>query len=160
WDRTFVSQFDRHSPFSLWDWGQYHARGIPDLAWLRKVLTGVVVIASAAFAFVPRGESPLQLAALTGGLLMGFAVVWILWVYLYIRWSMPFVACAVLAPTALTRSEVPAWLPRAGADRRTVLAGVGAVALLLVSWTLLHFSAWNRILITDVPVYEGYGRAM
>jgi len=35
WDRTFVSQFDRHSPFSLWDWGQYHARGIPDLAWLR-----------------------------------------------------------------------------------------------------------------------------
>ncbi len=160
WDRTFVSQFDRHSPFSLWDWGQYHARGIPDLAWLRKVLTAVVVIAAVVFAFVPKRKSPLQLAALTGALLIGFEFVLIHWFYLYIPWFLPFVAFAVLAPAALTRSEVPAWLPREATERRTVLAAAGAVVLLLVSWTLLHFSIWNRIVITDVPVYEGYGRAM
>src|SRR5205814_1355888 len=32
-DRTIKIQIDRHSPFSLWDWGQYHARGLPDLKW-------------------------------------------------------------------------------------------------------------------------------
>jgi uncharacterized membrane protein len=160
WDRTFVSQFDRHSPFSLWDWGQYHARGIPDLAWLRKVLTAVVVIAAVAFAFVPKRKSPLQLAALTGALLIGFEFVLIHWFYLYIPWFLPFVAFAVLAPAALTRSVGPALLPREATERRAVLVGVGAVVLLLVSWTLLHFSVWNRIVITDVPVYEGYGRAM
>ena len=30
-DRTLGYQLDRDSPFSPWDWGQYHARGIPDL---------------------------------------------------------------------------------------------------------------------------------
>ncbi len=29
YDRTFPVQIGRHSPFSLWDWGQYHAKGIP-----------------------------------------------------------------------------------------------------------------------------------
>ena len=28
WDRTLAFQLDRESPFSLWGWGQYHARGI------------------------------------------------------------------------------------------------------------------------------------
>ena len=32
WDRTIAFQLGRDSPFSIWDWGQYHARGIPDLA--------------------------------------------------------------------------------------------------------------------------------
>ena len=31
WDRTLGWQLGRESPFSIWDWGQYHARGIPDL---------------------------------------------------------------------------------------------------------------------------------
>src|SRR4029453_2286886 len=31
WDRTLGWQLGRQSPFSIWDWGQYHARGIPDL---------------------------------------------------------------------------------------------------------------------------------
>src|SRR4029079_17896232 len=86
WNRTFVSQFDRHSPFSLWDWGQYHARGIPDLAWLRKVLTLVVAVGAVVLAFVPRRKSPLQLAALTSALLIAFEVVLIHWFYLYIPW--------------------------------------------------------------------------
>ena len=37
-DRTFDYQFGRDSPFSPWDWGQYHARGIPDLSAFQVVL--------------------------------------------------------------------------------------------------------------------------
>ena len=35
---TFGYQFGRSSPFSLWDWRQYHAKGLPDLHWVQRVL--------------------------------------------------------------------------------------------------------------------------
>ena len=38
YDRTIGWQVGRESPFSLWDWGQYHARGIPDLHLVQHVL--------------------------------------------------------------------------------------------------------------------------
>ena len=38
--RTFGYQFGRDSPFSLWDWRQYHARGLPDLHWVQRALAG------------------------------------------------------------------------------------------------------------------------
>ena len=47
--------------------------------------------------FLPRRKSPLQLAALTGALLIAFEVVMTHWHYLYIPWFFPFVAVAVLA---------------------------------------------------------------
>jgi hypothetical protein len=96
WDRTIPTQVDRHSPFSLWDWRQYHA-GLPDLAWLQKVLQALLVAGAAAAAFLPRRKSPLQLAALTGALLIGFELVLTHWFYLYLPWSFGFVAYAVLA---------------------------------------------------------------
>jgi hypothetical protein len=96
--RTIESQIDRSSPFSLWDWRQYHARGLPDLHLLQKILEGVVVAAAAAFAFVPRRKSPLQLAALTAVLLIGFEIVLTHWFYLYIPWFFAFSAFALLAP--------------------------------------------------------------
>ena len=34
WERTIGFQSGRDSPFSIWGWGQYHARGIPDLGFL------------------------------------------------------------------------------------------------------------------------------
>jgi hypothetical protein len=98
YDRTIKSQIDRHSPFSLWDWKQYYARGLPDLHWLQKILEGVVVAAALAFAFFPRLKSPLQLAALTATLLLGFEFVLTHWFYLYIPWFFPFAAFALLAP--------------------------------------------------------------
>ena len=97
-DRTVKNQIDRESPFSLWDWRQYHARGIPNLHVVQYVLEGLLVVASVAFAFVPRRKSPLQLAALTGALLIGFELVLTHWFYLYIPWFFPFVAFALLAP--------------------------------------------------------------
>ena len=98
YDRTIKNQVDRESPFSLWDWRQYHAHGLPNLHVLQRVLEALLVVAAAAFAFVPRRKSPLQLAALTGVLLVGFEVVLTHWFYLYIPWFFPFVAFAFLAP--------------------------------------------------------------
>ncbi len=98
WDRTLGWQLGRESPFSIWDWGQYHAAGIPDLAILQKVVIGLVVLLALALAVVPRRRTPLTLAALTAALLIGFQLTLTHWFYLYIPWFFPFVALAVLAP--------------------------------------------------------------
>jgi hypothetical protein len=94
WDRTIGWQITRDSPFSIWDWGQYHARGLPDLRVLQWVLEGLLAVGALAAYFVPRRKSPLQLAALTAGLLIGFEVVLTHWFYLYIPWFFPFAAIA------------------------------------------------------------------
>jgi hypothetical protein len=98
WDRTLGWQLGRESPFSIWDWGQYHAAGIPDLAVLQKVVIGLVVLLALALAVVPRRRTPLTVAALTAALLIGFQLTLTHWFYLYIPWFFPFVALAVLAP--------------------------------------------------------------
>src|SRR5512132_2289659 len=121
WDRTIPPQVNRHSPFSLWDWGQYHA-GLPDLAWLQKVLEALLVAGAVAVAFVPRRKSPLQLAALTGALLIGFELVLTHWFYLYLPWFFAFAAFAVLA--AQPESETaPATAPNEHPARELVTAG-------------------------------------
>jgi hypothetical protein len=96
-DRTIKTQVERKSPFSLWDWAQYHARGIPDLHIVQRVLEGLLVVGAVAAAFVPARKTPLQLAALTGALLLGFELVLTHWFYLYIPWFFPFVAFALVA---------------------------------------------------------------
>ncbi len=100
WDRTLGWQIGRESPFSLWDWRQYHARGIPNLHAAQWVLEGLLVLGAIAVYFVPRRKSPLQLAALTAALLIGFEIVLTHWFYLYIPWFFPFAAIAVLARPA------------------------------------------------------------
>ena len=97
-DRSLRWQIGRDSPFSLWDWRQYHA-GLPDLHVVQLVLEVLLGIAAVAFAFVPRRKTPLQLAALTAALLIGFELVQTHWFYLYLPWFFPFVAFALLAPT-------------------------------------------------------------
>jgi len=97
YDRTLKTQITRESPFSLWDWAQYHARGLPDLHLLQWILEGLLVLGSIAAAFFPARKSPLQLAALTGALLLGFELVLTHWFYLYIPWFFPFVAFAMIA---------------------------------------------------------------
>ena len=100
WDRTFAYQLPRISPFSLWDWGQYHARGIPDLRLVQYALEALLMISAVAVAFVPRRRSPLRLAALSGALLLGVEIVLTHWFYLYIPWFYPFVAIALLGGAA------------------------------------------------------------
>jgi len=96
-ERTFGFQLDRESPFSLWGWGQYHAAGVPDLHLVQQVLEVLLVAGALALAFVPRRRSPLQLAALTAAVLIGFELVLTHWFYLYIPWFFPFVAFACLS---------------------------------------------------------------
>jgi hypothetical protein len=100
WDRTIPWQLSRESPFSIWDWRQYHAKGIPNLQIVQRFLQALLVAAAVVFAFAPRRKTPLQLAALTGVLLLGFELVLTHWSYLYIPWFFPFVAYATLAPRA------------------------------------------------------------
>jgi hypothetical protein len=97
WDRTIPTQVDRHSPFSIWDWGQYHAAGIPDLGWVQKVLEVGLAAGALALAVWPRRKTPLQLAALTAALLIGFEAVLTHWFYLYLPWFFAFAAFAVVA---------------------------------------------------------------
>ena len=103
WDRTVTWQVGRDSPFSLWDWRQYHARGLPNLKIVQHVLQALLVIGALAAAVAPRRKSPLQLAALTAALLAGFELVLTYWLYTYIPWFFPFAAIALLAPVALQR---------------------------------------------------------
>jgi hypothetical protein len=99
WDRTFGWQLSRPSPFSIWDWEEYP--GFPDLSAVQTVLKGVLAVAALALAFVPRVRNGLQLAALSGALLLGFELVLTHWFYLYIPWFFPFVAFALLAPAVV-----------------------------------------------------------
>jgi hypothetical protein len=95
--RTFGYQFGRDSPFSLWDWRQYHAKGLPDLHPVQLVLQVLLVAASVALFWWPRQRSPLRLAAFTTVLLVGFELVLTHWFYLYLPWFFPFAAIALLA---------------------------------------------------------------
>jgi hypothetical protein len=117
WDRTLGWQLGRESPFSIWGWGQYHARGIPDLHLVQLVLEVLLVVGALVVAFVPARKTPLQLGALTAALLAGFQLVLTHWFYLYIPWFFPFAAFAVLAP-ALSAAAAPEERDREAGDLR------------------------------------------
>ena len=117
WDRTFGWQLSRPSPFSIWDWDEYP--GYPDLHVLQTVLKGLLLVGAVALAFVPRTRNVVQLAALTGALLIGFELVLTHWFYLYIPWFVPFVAFALLVPAAVRVAETEP-LPEDLGDERPV----------------------------------------
>jgi hypothetical protein len=98
YDRTVSWQVGRDSPFSIWDWGQYHAKGVPDLHVVQRVLQVVLVVGALALAWFPRYRSPLRMAALSAAVLVGFELVLTHWFYLYLPWFFPFVALALVAP--------------------------------------------------------------
>jgi hypothetical protein len=98
YDRTVGFQFGRASPFSLWDWGQYHAKGLPDLRIVQRVLEVALVVGALVLGWFPRYRSPLRLAAFSGLLIVGFELVLTHWFYLYLPWFFPFVVLALVAP--------------------------------------------------------------
>ncbi len=98
WDRTISSQLTRESPFSIWGWGQYHARGIPDLGFLQPVVEACVIVLALAAAVLPRRKGPVELAALTAAVLVAFQVALTHWFYLYLPWVLPFLALWLLLP--------------------------------------------------------------
>jgi hypothetical protein len=98
WDRTIGFQSGRDSPFSIWGWGQYHARGIPDLGFVQPVAVVLAVVLALALAVRPRRKGPLQLAALTAALVVAFQLTLTHWFYLYLPWICPFVFLWLLLP--------------------------------------------------------------
>ena len=99
YDRTVSFQVGRESPFSLWDWRQYHAKGTPGPAPRPARARGAARRCGAlALGWFPRRRSPLRFAALTAAVLVGFELVLTHWFYLYLPWFFPFVALALIAP--------------------------------------------------------------
>jgi hypothetical protein len=98
WDRTFGFQIDRPSPFSIWGWGPYHARGIPDLSALQTVVQAGTIALAGVVALVPRWKGPLELAALSAAVLLAVELCLTHWFYLYLPWVLPFVLLALFLP--------------------------------------------------------------
>jgi hypothetical protein len=98
WDRTIAYQLERHSAFSLWDWGQYHAQGIPDLGFVKPALEVLAVGLALVVAFYPRRKGPIELAALTAAVLVAFELPLTHWFYLYLPWIFPFVLLWLVLP--------------------------------------------------------------
>ena len=96
WDRTVGFQLERNSPFSLWDWGQYRAAGIPDLGFLKPVAQVAALALAGVAAALPRHKTPLRLAALTAAVLLAVQLTLTHWFYLYLPWALPFAALALL----------------------------------------------------------------
>jgi hypothetical protein len=105
WNRTIEFQLDRDSPFSLWEWGQYHAAGIPDLGFVQPVVAVLAVALALIVAVVPRRKGPVELAALTVAVLVAFQLSLSHWFYLYLPWFFPFVALWLLLPEAHQSNE-------------------------------------------------------
>ncbi len=120
WDRTFGWQLSRSSPFSIWDWNMYR---YPDLALLQGALKIALVAGAFAVYFIPRDKSPLQIAALSGVLLIGFEIVLTHWFYLYIPWFFPFVAIALFATVPVGRKLIEEAPADDGEPREPVPAG-------------------------------------
>ena len=107
--RSFGYQLGRSAPFSIWDWRQYHARGLPDLHRIQQLLEVALVGWALALARFPARRSPLRLAAFTAVLLIGFESVLTYWFYLYLPWFFPFAAFALVGWSLTAGSEgIPA----------------------------------------------------
>jgi hypothetical protein len=103
WDRTFGFQLGRDSPFSLWAWGIYP--GLPDLSPVQPVLEALLAVCAGALALRPRQLDAVQLAALSGALVLGFELVLTHWSYLYLPWAFPFALLALVLPSE-SRGEI------------------------------------------------------
>jgi hypothetical protein len=112
WDRSIKWQSGRDSPFSLWDWRQYHAHGLPDFRIVQRFLQVILVAGALAAAWWPRFKTPLQLAALTAALLAGFELVLTYWLYTFIPWFYAFAAIAFLMPAAVRIVDVESPQPQ------------------------------------------------
>jgi hypothetical protein len=100
WDRTVGFQMGRSSPFSIWAWGVYPK--LPDLSALQTALEALLVTCAVALAFRPRRLDAVQLAALSGALVLGFELTLTHWSYLYLPWAFPFALLAFVLPSRAT----------------------------------------------------------
>ena len=144
----------------------YHAKGLPNLRWVQRVLFGTLVAGSIALAWWPRRRSPLRMAAYTGALLIGFELVLTHWSWLYLPWFFPFVAIALLTPRLVGPVRIAAH-PVAEQERivqqtwserqRLVAKFAAASAVFLCCWGLIGHGFYSKPSIVDVGLYQIYG---
>jgi hypothetical protein len=92
YERTFVVQSTRESPFSIF-------AQIPVLGNLHLPLTVAVVLLAFLVAVVPRKRTIRRLAAFSAALIIAFQLVLLHWFYAYIVWFEPFIFVALLLAT-------------------------------------------------------------
>ena len=97
-DRTLGYQLGRDSPFSPWDWGQYHASGIPDLKAVQTAAPDRRPRARRHRRGDPCAQRPARARRADRRRPVGFELVLTHWSYLYIPWFLPFVLLALLLP--------------------------------------------------------------
>ena len=126
-----------------------------------SVSSGLLIVGAFAFALLPRNKTPLQLAALTGVLLLGFQLVLTHWSYLYIPWFFPFVAYATLAQRVRrSRRRCRPSKSDFRSPLRFISAAAALASIFVASWAALHQDRFKRGEIVDTPVYQSYGDAM
>ena len=92
YERTLAFQGDRVSPWTIY-------AQVPQLAFLQKPITALVIFLALLVAFVPRRKSLRRLAALSGALVIAFQLTVNYWFYPYVIWFVPFVFVALLLAT-------------------------------------------------------------
>ena len=92
YERTLAFQGDRVSPWTIY-------AQVPQLAFLQKPITALVIFLALLVAFVPRRKSLRRLAALSGALVIAFQLTVNYWFYPYVIWFEPFVFVALLLAT-------------------------------------------------------------
>jgi len=92
YERTFVAQSTRESPFSIF-------AQIPVHGNLHLPLTVAVVLLAFLVAVVPRKRTIRRLAAFSAALIIAFELVLLHWFYAYIVWFEPFIFVVLLLAT-------------------------------------------------------------
>jgi hypothetical protein len=99
WRDSIQYQADRTSPFSIWGlWG--------GLGIVQHLFQGAVVAVGVGVYFVPGRRSLVQVAALSGALLIALQMTITYWLYPYLVWFTPMVLVAVLASHPESREAV------------------------------------------------------
>jgi hypothetical protein len=89
WHRTFVSQFDRTSPFSIWGlWG--------GLSGVQRLVQGATIGLAVMALFMPRRRSVVEVSALAAAIVIALQLGLTHWFYLYIPWFFPALIVAVI----------------------------------------------------------------
>jgi hypothetical protein len=92
YEKTLAFQGDRVSPWTIYT-------QVPQLAFLQRPVTALVIFTALLVAFVPRRKTLRRLAALSAALVIAFQLTVNYWFYTYVVWFEPFVFVALLLAT-------------------------------------------------------------
>ena len=161
YDRTVSFQIGRDSPFSLWDWRQYHAKGIPDLHLVQRVLAGAArrrlararVVPAPPLAAPPRradGRGARRLRARADALVLPLPPV----VLPVRRARARRRRCPASRSRRLRWSRMTSRASRFSPFADRAAAAFAAAAVFLVAWGLVHTWFWAHGQLVDWPTYQ------